>query len=61
MGEGDVSELPCSELGDLTDLKQLTHRDSNPTRLGLRYPDLYQLDSIELDVVPEKKGLFLKH
>ncbi|CAG2054539.1 unnamed protein product [Timema podura] len=54
-------ELPCPELGDLTDLKQLTHRDSNPTRLGLRYPDLYQLDSIELDVVPEKKGLFLKH
>nr|CAD7395917.1 unnamed protein product [Timema cristinae] len=60
-GEGDVSELPCPELGDLSDLKQLTHRDSNPTRLGLRYPDLYQLDSINLDVVPEKKGLFLKH
>nr|CAD7263324.1 unnamed protein product [Timema shepardi] len=54
-------ELPCPELGDLSDLKQLTHRDSNPTRLGLRYPDLYQLDSINLDVVPEKKGLFLKH
>nr|CAD7426416.1 unnamed protein product [Timema monikensis] len=54
-------ELPCPELGDLSDLKQLTHRDSNPTCLGLRYPDLYQLDLINLDVVPEKKGLFLKH
>ncbi|XP_067005219.2 sorting nexin-8 [Anabrus simplex] len=57
-------ELPTPELGDLAELKHYTHqvkRTLNPTNLGLCYPDICQLDTIEVDLVPEKKGLFLKH
>ncbi|XP_069684985.1 sorting nexin-8-like [Periplaneta americana] len=52
-------ELPRPELGDLSDLAP--EKTSSPTQLGLRYPDICQLDTIEVDLVPEKKGLFLKH
>ncbi|XP_063234264.1 sorting nexin-8-like isoform X2 [Bacillus rossius redtenbacheri] len=50
--------LPCPELGDLSDLAP---PDGDPAHLGLRYSDICQADCIELDLVPEKKGLFLKH
>jgi sorting nexin-8 len=52
-------ELPRPELGDLSDLAP--ERTTSPTQLGLRYPDICQFDTIEVDLVPEKKGLFLKH
>jgi hypothetical protein len=52
-------ELPRPELGDLADLAP--ERTTSPTQLGLRYPDICQFDTIEVDLVPEKKGLFLKH
>ncbi|XP_071444211.1 sorting nexin-8-like [Hetaerina americana] len=57
-------ELPRPELGDLNDLKsfmQQYSRSSNPTHLGLNYSGIYELDSIEVTIIPEKKGLFLKH
>jgi len=53
-----VVELPQPELGDLTDLAP---ERTNLTQLGLCYSDICQLDVIEVDLVPEKKGLFLKH
>lgn len=49
--------LPCPQLGDLSDLVQI----NDPTRLGLRYSDLLRIDTIHVDIVPEKKGIFLKH
>jgi sorting nexin-8 len=54
-----IIELPRPELGDLSDLAP--ERTTSPTQLGLRYPDICQFDTIEVDLVPEKKGLFLKH
>ncbi|PSN58321.1 hypothetical protein C0J52_00167 [Blattella germanica] len=67
-GEGDYNvldlyvcrnKLPRPELGDLSDIAPLPMK--NPTQLGLSYPDICQIDTIEVDLVPEKKGLFLKH
>jgi sorting nexin-8 len=54
-----ITELPRPELGDLSDLS--LERTTSLTQIGLRYPDICQLDTIEVDLVPEKKGLFLKH
>lgn len=54
-----IVELPRPELGDLSDLAP--ERTTSLTQLGLRYPDICQFDTIEVDLVPEKKGLFLKH
>jgi sorting nexin-8 len=54
-----ITELPRPELGDLSDFS--LERTMHLTQLGLRYPDICQLDVIEVDLVPEKKGLFLKH
>ncbi|XP_023221676.1 sorting nexin-8-like isoform X1 [Centruroides sculpturatus] len=57
-------ELPKPSLGDLTDLRVLSiqlRREKNPTRLGLNYVEICALDTIKVTVLPEKKGLFLKH
>ncbi|XP_075230671.1 sorting nexin-8-like [Lycorma delicatula] len=54
----NISEgLPVPQLGDLSDLVQ----KNDPTRLGLRYSDLLRIDTIHVDIVPERKGIFLKH
>ncbi|UYV75916.1 SNX8 [Cordylochernes scorpioides] len=58
------SELPKPSLGDLTDLRMLgiqLRQEKNPSLLGLTYPEVCTLDSITLELVPGKKGLFLKH
>ncbi|KAG1700942.1 Sorting nexin-8 [Nymphon striatum] len=57
-------ELPKPALGDLSDLKYLSakvKRDKNPARLGMNYVDVCDIDTITVEMVPEKKGLFLKH
>lgn len=51
-----VTGLPVVDLGELN-----LHRGFIAPRLGLRYPDLVKIDTIQVDIVPEKKGIFLKH
>ena len=58
------AELPKPNLGDLSDLKQLSikvRREKTPNLLGLRFQELLELDTIKVELVPEKKGLILKH
>ncbi|KXJ27091.1 Sorting nexin-8 [Exaiptasia diaphana] len=58
------SELPKPSLGDLSDLKTLSarvHREKNPNILGYGYEDLLSLDTIEVELLAEKKGIILKH
>ncbi|XP_064631538.1 sorting nexin-8-like isoform X2 [Lineus longissimus] len=57
-------ELPKPLLGDISDLKALSvkvRRDRNPNVLSYRYHELCELDTIKVELVPEKKGLILKH
>lgn len=57
-------ELPKPQLGDLSDLKSLSmkvRRERTPNILGFNYSELCDLDLIKLEVIPEKKGLILKH
>ncbi|XP_022102446.1 sorting nexin-8-like isoform X2 [Acanthaster planci] len=57
-------ELPKPHLGDLSDLRTLSaqvRREKNPNVLSYTYKDLVALDSVTIDLVPEKKGLLLKH
>lgn len=59
-----IAELPKPSLGDLTDLRILSirlRREKNPMRLGLTYNEVCALDIVQVSLVPEKKGLFLKH
>ena len=51
-------------MGDLSDLRTLSaqvRREKNPNVLSYTYKDLVAMDSITIDLVPEKKGLLLKH
>jgi sorting nexin-8 len=60
----NFSELPKPILGDISDLKALSvkiRRDRNPNVLSYRYQELCELDTIKVELVPEKKGLILKH
>ena len=36
-------------------------RENNPNILGYKYEELIELDTIEVELVPEKKGILLKH
>jgi len=57
------AELPIPALGDLSEvtlLAQRLHR-GNPAKLNHTYSDICNLDTIEVNLVPEKKGIFLKH
>ena len=45
----------------MTLLAQRLHRGYNPAKLNLTYTDICNIDSIEVNLVPEKKGIFLKH
>ncbi|XP_065065788.1 sorting nexin-8-like [Rhopilema esculentum] len=58
------SDLPKPNLGDLAELKSLKiklKRTKNPNVLGFSYPELLELDRIEVELEPDKKGLILKH
>lgn len=59
-----LSEYPTPNLPDLTPVKNLRiqqHLKENPSNLSLSYADITQLDTISVELVPEKKGIFLKH
>lgn len=58
------TELPKPSLGDLSDLKTLSvrhRRENNPNVLGYNYDELVSLDTVDVELVPEKKGIILKH
>ena len=58
------AELPKPSLGDLSDLKTLSvrqRRENNPNVLGYNYDELVGLDTVNVELVPEKKGIILKH
>ena len=58
------TELPKPSLGDISDLKMLSvkvRREKSPNVLGYKYVELVDLDSVKVELVPEKKGLILKH
>lgn len=57
-------ELPKPDLGDLADLKAYNiqlRRQKSPNILGFTYVELCNLDNIKVELMPEKKGLILKH
>ena len=59
-----LPELPKPSLGDLSNLKTMStkhRRENNPNILGYSYDELKELDTIEVDLIPEKKGILLKH
>lgn len=58
------AELPRPNLGDLSDLRATSikmRRQKSPNVLGYSYHELCKLDTIKVELVPEKKGLILKH
>ncbi|PVD39364.1 hypothetical protein C0Q70_01994 [Pomacea canaliculata] len=57
-------ELPKPNLGDLTEMKSESvkmRRERTPNVLGYSYLDLCSIDTVKVELVPEKKGLILKH
>ena len=57
-------DLPRPNLGDLSDLKSTRiklKRQRNPNILGYNYHELADLDKVEVELEPDKKGLILKH
>ncbi|KAJ8036787.1 Sorting nexin-8 [Holothuria leucospilota] len=57
-------ELPKPSLGDLGDLRTLStqlRRERAPNLLSYNYQQLQELDTVTVNLVPEKKGLLLKH
>ena len=58
------SELPKPSLGDLADLRlwsDKVRREKNPNVLGYTYHELAEFDVVKVELVPEKKGLIIKH
>jgi len=58
------AELPKPNLGDLSEIKLLKtklRRTKNPNVLGYTYSELLDLDKVEVELEPDKKGLILKH
>ncbi len=59
-----IIELPRPSLGDLSDLKAFCirlRRERTPNVLGYTFDELNDLDVVKVELVPEKKGLILKH
>lgn len=57
-------ELPQPNLGDILDMKAVSvqaQKKNNPAVLGLSYVELVAMDTISVDLVPQKKGIILKH
>ena len=58
------TELPKPQLGDLYDLKASSvrlRRERTPNVLCMDYKELSDIDVVKLELVPEKKGIILKH
>ena len=60
-----IVELPIPNIGDINELHRETAKlrtqNNNTTMLGLQFHELNEIDSIKVDLVPEKKGVILKH
>ncbi|KAB0793507.1 hypothetical protein PPYR_13127 [Photinus pyralis] len=57
-------EYPTPRLRDLaciSNAKAQIHAQASLNKLGVSYNDIKQLDTINIDLVPEKKGLILKY
>ena len=51
-------------MGDLSDLRALSakkRREKSPNILGFTFRELCELDTVKVELLPEKKGLILKH
>ena len=62
--DNDLLELPVPNLGELSDLRALSYvvrKERSPNALSYTYADLCDLDVVGIALVPEKKGLILKH
>lgn len=56
------TELPKPNLGDINTLQFLIKANKkSPTQLNMTYVECCALDTIQVTIVPEKKGIFLKH
>ena len=58
------TELPKPALGDLSDLRSASariRREKTPNVLGFTLQELEDLDFVKVELLPEKKGLILKH
>ncbi|XP_062914705.1 sorting nexin-8a isoform X1 [Mobula hypostoma] len=55
-------EFPKPQLGDVSELESLRMQDrGNPILLSWTLQDLLHIDMVQVELIPEKKGLFLKH
>uniref|UniRef100_A0A4W4DMW9 PX domain-containing protein n=1 Tax=Electrophorus electricus TaxID=8005 RepID=A0A4W4DMW9_ELEEL len=61
--ENCIQEFPKPHLGEPKELQSLKLQvaQENPLLISLTLPNLLGKDSIEVELIPEKKGLFLKH
>lgn len=58
-----LTELPKPQLGELKDLRALRMQPAQEDVLTLSQTleQLLARDSVQVELIPEKKGLFLKH
>lgn len=60
-----IKELPKPNIGDIKELQRtaahLRNQNNNTSSMDMRYKELSEIDSIKVDLVPEKKGVILKH
>ncbi|KAI7803331.1 sorting nexin-8a [Triplophysa rosa] len=61
--ENFIQELPKPQLGEPKELQSLRMQlvQENPLILSLTLAELLMKDTIKVELIPEKKGLFLKH
>ncbi|XP_043567747.1 sorting nexin-8-like [Chiloscyllium plagiosum] len=57
--ENITQEYPKPRLGELESIRMQTH--GNPILLSMTLQDLLHVDTVQVELIPEKKGLFLKH
>uniref|UniRef100_H3B9S5 Sorting nexin 8 n=1 Tax=Latimeria chalumnae TaxID=7897 RepID=H3B9S5_LATCH len=57
------AEFPKPQLGELSELQSLRMQtpQGNPIRLSQTLTELLARDLVQVELIPEKKGLFLKH
>ncbi|XP_052406514.1 sorting nexin-8-like [Carassius gibelio] len=61
--ENFIQEFPKPQLGEPKELQSLKIQpvEESPLNLSLTLAELLKKDTIKVDLIPEKKGLFLKH
>nr|XP_014340984.1 PREDICTED: sorting nexin-8 [Latimeria chalumnae] len=61
--ENYTQEFPKPQLGELSELQSLRMQtpQGNPIRLSQTLTELLARDLVQVELIPEKKGLFLKH